>query len=112
MVLDTRPGQLPWREEFGCDLGATAGESITESKLSLIEWRIRQTVERWIPEVQVVGLRVDLVRDEGMGVDVADRRIPLAEAALVRFGVQCSLQVRMDLETKEGPLSLQATLAE
>ena len=113
MVLDTRPGQLPWRKDFGCDLEATTGESVTEARLSNIRWQIEQTIMRWIPEVNLVKrVEIDLVRDEGMGIDVADRRIPLAEAAMVRFGVQCSLQVRIDLETKEGPLSLQAHVAE
>ena len=68
----------------------------------------------WI-EVSMVKIRdihVDLVRDEGMGVDFADRRIPLAEAALVRFGVQSSIQVRLDLVTKEGALMLQASMSE
>jgi len=112
MVLDTRPGQLPWRDDFGCDLGATVGESITDASLAVIRWRILEAINRWVPEVKVVEINLDLVRDEGMGVDSADRRIPIAEAALVRFGVQSSIQVRLDLETNEGPLMLQASMSE
>ena len=112
MVLDTRPGQLPWRSDFGCDLGATVGESITDASLAVIRWRIIDAVTRWVPEVKTVDLRLDLVRNEGMGVDSADRRIPIAEAALVRFGVQSSIQVRLELETVAGPLVLQANMTE
>jgi phage baseplate assembly protein W len=112
MVLDTRPGQLPWRKDFGCDLGTMVGEPITEARMSLIQFRITSAIQRWVSDVDVRGVHVDLVRDEGMGIDVADRRIPLAESALVRFGVRAALQIRLDLMTEAGPLSLDATLAE
>jgi hypothetical protein len=88
------------------------GESITDASLAVIRWRIIDAVTRWVPEVKTVDLRLDLVRDEGMGVDSADRRIPIAEAALVRFGVQSSIQVRLELETVAGPLVLQANMTE
>ncbi len=112
MVLDTRPGQLPWRPDFGCDLGTTVGESITDASLAVVRWRIMDAISRWVPEVTIMDLQLDLVRDDGMGIDSADRRIPIAEAALVRFGVQSSIHVRLELETVEGPLVLDASVAE
>jgi phage baseplate assembly protein W len=52
MVLGTRPGQLPWRPTFGCDLDRFVGQPVTTSRLEEMAERQREMLEKRIQEDQ------------------------------------------------------------
>ena len=109
MVLETQPGTLPWRPDFGCDLAGLIGQPATSGRLGEVRWRVEQAVRRWVPGVKVARCHVETASlidpppDRPAGV-------PLAEAALMSLGSQVSLEVSLDLETPQGPLLLTAQL--
>lgn len=108
MVLETRPGTLPWRPEFGCDLSSLVGQPATAARLGEAKWKIEAAVRRWVPPLKVARCVVSVVRLERAGDGGFPPAVPLAEAALLSLGAQAALEVALDLETPDGPLSLQA----
>ena len=106
-LLSTRPGTLPWEPEFGCDLDDLVGAPATTQRLHDAQWRIQQALARWLPELRVARCDVLVVStDDGGGG--APRQVPLAEAALMGFGVRVALEIDLDLETQDGPVNVQA----
>jgi len=110
MVLETQPGTLPWRPQFGCDLERFVGEPATTHAVRNLQRTVRASLERWLPEIQVRRCEIRLQRPLGHN-DTRPRNVPLAEAALVRLGVQTDLVLDLDLETDEGVLGIQANLS-
>ena len=110
MVLGTRPGQLPWRPDFGCDLDRFVGQPLTKSRLEDMAEVVREAVARHMPEVEVVECAVRVETRWGAPSDAERRAVPIGEAALVRFGVQAALQIELQLETENGPVAIQALI--
>lgn len=111
MILETRPGTLPWRPDFGCDLDDLIGQPATPQRVNEARWRVEHALRRWLPEVKVLSCHVQLSRLEGSaGEDLRRREVPLAESALLALGMQAALEVLLDVETPLGPLSLQALI--
>jgi phage baseplate assembly protein W len=108
MVLGTRPGQLPWRPDFGCDLDRFVGQPLTQRRLDEIAETVRDAVEKHLPELTLEECAVRVETRWGAPADTERRFVPIAEAALVRLGVQASIQVELRLQTENGPLALQA----
>lgn len=109
MVLETRPGTLPWRPDFGCDLAALVGEPATSARMGEVRWKVEQAVRRWVPAVKVARCRVTVVplREDDAGFAQA----PLAERAVVALGTRALLEVSLELETTLGPMALHAQIA-
>ncbi len=108
MVLETPPGRLPWRPDFGVDLDGVAGGPATTTRLDEARLRILAALERWLPDVTVRSCEVGLAALERM--DPSDRTIPTAERALAGQAVGATLELRLVLETDVGPVSFEATL--
>ena len=109
-ILETRPGTVPWRPEFGVDLASLVGSALTRSQLDKVRAAVQAALERWAPDIEVLGCEVHAVTAFGAGPGGTDRTIPLAEGALVRLGTQASLRVDLSLRTDEGELNLSATI--
>lgn len=110
MVLGTRPGQLPWRPAFGCDLDRFVGQPLTTSRLEEMAEVVRDAISRHMPEVDVIDCGVRVETRWGAPSDAERRAVPIGEAALVRFGVQAALQIELQLQTESGPIAIQATI--
>ena len=110
MVLETRPGHLPWQPEFGCDLDELVGEPLTWDNLSLARNRIQGAIEKWLPEIELISAALRVVNEHDLGTGSHRRSLPLAEAAMVPFGVGGKLQVNLEVRTLIGPTALQITL--
>ncbi len=110
MILETRPGTLPWRPDFGCDLDDLIGQPATTQRIGEARWRVENALRRWLPDVKVLNCQVQLARVEGGGEDIRRRDVPIAESALLALGLQAALEVLLDVETPSGPLSLQALI--
>lgn len=110
MILETRPGTLPWRPDFGCALDDLIGQPATPQRLGEARWRVENALRKWLPDIKVLSCQVQLARIEGGNQDVRQRGVPLAESALLALGMQAALEVLLDVETPSGPLSLQALI--
>ncbi len=97
LVLETRPGDLPWRPDFGCDLGGLVGQPATAARLQDLRWRVEAALRRWIPDARVQVCRVRLLRDEPQGSAEA---ISQAESALLRLGPQCAVELELQLQVE------------
>lgn len=111
LVLETRPGRLPWRPEFGCNLDEFVGQPATAARLREIQWRVEAALCRWIPGLRVERCEVRVAPAEPMHGGLGAAGAPLAEASLLSLGSQADLELQLDLLTPEGPVSLQASLA-
>lgn len=111
LVLETRPGRLPWRPEFGCNLDEFVGQPATAARLREIQWRVEAALCRWIPGLRVDRCEVRVAPSEPMSSGAVAGAVPLAEASLLSLGSQADLELQLDLLTAEGSVSLQATLA-
>ena len=110
MVLETRPGQVPWQSDFGCDLAALVGQPATAQRLNEARWRIEEAVRRWVPDAEVLRCHVRVSAD---GAPMGQRRprdVPLAESALMSLGKQAVLEVELDVKTDLGPVAVQAVV--
>ena len=107
-VLETRPGQLPWQPQFGCDLTALVGQPATAQRMAEARWKVEQAVKQWVPEVELLDCRVQVVALETGHERGRDPATPLAEAALLNLGSQAVLEVELDVMTDQGLLAMQA----
>lgn len=111
LVLETRPGDLPWNPEFGCALDDFIGKPVSADRLSEVAATVQNALQRWIPGALVARCEVRLLTDLGAGPGTANRAVPVAERALVPFSLRATLEVDLELRTPEGLLSLQAILS-
>lgn len=115
LVLETRPGRLPWRPDFGCDLASLAGQPASGATLQLARTRVEAALRTWVPEVQVRRCEVRLHTDLGLGPSRAGggrsgSEVPLPERALLRLGASAWLDVELELLADTGPVALTAAL--
>ena len=110
MVLDTRPGQLPWSMEFGCDLTSLVGEPATPQRVNEAKWRIQSALRKWLPGLEVGDPRVNVKTRLGTVSTHRERQIPTAESALVALGTEARLEVELDIETEDGLMAIEASI--
>ena len=110
MALETQPGRVPWLREFGCDLDRFVGASATEDQLRRLRSVVRRAVELWVPGVTVEDVQVRLVHLPHRSAHERHPMVPLAEAAMTRFGVQGELHVGLQLLTGAGTVGLDARI--
>jgi len=106
-VLETRPGDVPWRPDFGCELSALVGQPATTQRLNEARWRVEEAIRHWIPEATLVRCDVRVVVLDAGARGRHPRSVPLAESALLSLGSQAALEVELDVETEAGPLSIE-----
>lgn len=110
MILDTRPGQVPWNPSFGCNLEELVGRPANDAAIALARHRIEEALSNWLPDVTVLDCQVRLLpRPNTAGMFKQDG-VPLAESMLVSMGTQVILHVDVELETDVGVMSIAATV--
>lgn len=110
IVLNTRPGQIPWRPEFGCDLAGLVGQPATAANLSLARGRVQAALRSSLPDVSFDRIEVRLARSSVDGDALRHPTIPLAEGALLSLGVQVALEVLLEVRVPGGPVAVSATV--
>lgn len=105
LVLETRPGRIPWRPEFGCDLDPVVGKALTIERVGEVKIRVQAALNRFLPDLIISRLEVRVRTD--LGADMRSRRLPIAEASLVPFGANAMLDIELELQTPTGPVRLQ-----
>ena len=110
LVLETRPGQLPWKPTFGCDLTSFIGEAATPQRIKEARWRGESAVRQWLPGMDLKDCRVNAVTNLGTVGAHRERQIPTAESALVALGTEARLEVELDIQTEAGMMSVEASV--
>lgn len=108
LVLQTRPGQIPWRPEFGCQLDGMLGAQASGGQVVQARYAVEQALGQFLPDVAVADVRVRAIPIEGSRDRFKLAEIPIAERALVGAGAGAVLQVDVDIETDAGILTIQA----
>ena len=106
IILNTRPGDLPWDEQFGCDLTALVGETATPSKVQATRSEVEKALSKWLPNGKVKDCQVNLVTAQGKVISHHEANIPVAEAALVSHGTDAHLELKLDIEVENEVLEL------
>lgn len=108
LVLETRPGRLPWRPDFGCDLASVVGEPATPQNLTRARFHVERAVARWVPEVKLKRCECRVIpRPDSVPIPGS---APAGEGALLSLGSQAVLSIQLELETTLGPLQLSTTV--
>jgi phage baseplate assembly protein W len=110
LILQTRPGEIPWRPDFGCDLEGFLGAQASDGTLARAKWEVQQALSRWMEDTPVADVRVTSKRISGSRDRFRQAEIPTAERALVGTGVTAVLRIDVDLETDAGILTVQAVV--
>ena len=106
MILQTREGDIPWREDFGCDVTGLIGEPATPSKVNETRAIVENSIQRWLPDATVNNCSVQLVENGGYANYYRDVSIPVAESALVAMGTEAGLELKIDLEIDQEMLEI------
>ncbi len=106
MVLGTRPGQIPWRPGFGCDLWSLVGEPATSSNLTQARRLVLRALSQWMADVEVVDVSVRFSPHADPGSASRHPTVPLAEAALLSLGVQVGLEVQVEVKVPRGSTTI------
>lgn len=110
LVLETRPGRLPWRPTFGCDLAGLVGFPVTDELVARVRQRISSALGEWLPDSTVVSVDVRAVPlSSGLALST-ERSVPAAEAAMLVLGVQAELEAVIELTGPDGSVTLTATV--
>lgn len=109
LVLETRPGQLPYLPEFGCDLEGLLGATASEPRLAEVKLRIVGALQRFVPGVRVRSCEVRSTPIGRAGASWRDHA-PIAEVALASAGISSRLEVHVVVETDDGPIEIETEL--
>jgi len=110
MVLETRPGAVPWSETFGCDLVGFIGQTADGATVSRAKWQVETAIRTWLPDLQLGATRVKVVNNQERSRSYREPQIPTAESALVSLGTQARFDVELDIHTEEGMMSIEAVV--
>jgi phage baseplate assembly protein W len=108
LVLETEPGTIPWRPEFGCPLASLSGMSATPDVVAKARFHVESAFARFLPHLTILRCDVQLRRVAGS----ADHSfpIPAAESALLGLGTQVDILILLDVQAPEGQFSLSTPL--
>lgn len=109
-VLETPPGTIPWRPSFGCNLRRFVNQPLTSDQLGGVRQEIRGALTRWLPDVRVVDVKVEVLTPLGTHSARALRELPIAERALVQLGAYAVLDVDIELRAGDRPVFVQARI--
>jgi hypothetical protein len=109
ILLETKPGSLPYAKRLGCDLDSLSHGAVTPSRLAETQARIDGVLARGLPDGALGGTEVRVI-DVAAGT-AAGGPVPFAERALASNGARATLAVRVQLNTESGPVTLDANLA-
>ena len=102
LILETKPGSIPWRPKFGCDLSSLVGQPATNQRLHEARWRVEQALERWMPDVEVLECRLRVIPRGNSLSALKDPSVPLAESSILSLGIEANLEIHLELALPAG----------
>ena len=108
MVLETRPGSLPYRRDFGCRLDEVVGQMATSKSVSQAKTAVSSALAKWLPELEVTAVTVRVIPRGATSSDLRLPEIPIAERALLALGTQADLEIGVEIRST-GPGSVVRT---
>jgi phage baseplate assembly protein W len=102
LVLATRPGDLPWKPEFGTDLAQLVGNPVSGWTHAQAKHAIRGALAQWVPEAGVESIRVSTQVRPSPGF----QPVGPIERALVPAGMQATIIIDLVIETEDGPAAM------
>jgi len=109
-VLETRPGDIPWRPDFGCNLGRFVDQPLTPEAVSGVRNEIRRALSRHLPDVRVRDVKVGVLTGLGAHGMRGLRQLPIAERALVQLGTHATLDVDLEVSVDGRVVFLEARI--
>lgn len=109
ILLETRPGTLAYAPRLGCDLDSLSRGAVTPTRIAETQARIDAVLAGGLPEGVLGGTEVRV--SEVAAATTGGSRVPFAERALASTGARATLEVRVQLRTESGPVTLDASLA-
>jgi phage baseplate assembly protein W len=110
MVLETRPGRIPWRPNFGCDLAGLVGFPATPDLLSKARSAIQNALKTWLRDATVLSVEVRATPVVGGHGSSSYGAVPLAETALLTLGVQAVLEADIEIKGPAGVVAFSAVV--
>lgn len=109
IVIGTRPGQVPWRPDFGCDLSSLVGQPASSKNVDRARSLIERALGEFLPDVELERLEVRAARIDDFQ-ELAHRNIPIVETALLSLGTQAHLEVLIEVRVPRGSAVVTATV--
>jgi len=106
IILNTRPGDLPWNSEFGCDVTDLVGESATPARVESTKGEVERALGKWLPNAKLHSCDVQLVSGLTGVVSHRESNIPTAESALASAGTDARLELKLDIEVEDQMIEL------
>ena len=106
IILNTRPGDLPWNSEFGCDVTDLVGESSTPERVENTKGKVEKALGKWLPNAILHSCDVQLVNGLSGVVTHREANVPTAESALASSGTDARLELKLDIEVEDKLLEL------
>lgn len=105
IILNTAPGQVPWRPEFGCRLWSLMGQPTTAQHLAEVRWSIEDALSRWLRGAQLEECKIHLLpRGMGSWAGLQSAELSPAEVGLLHLGSEVTLRVELLIRTRAGRL--------
>lgn len=99
MVLETRPGTLPYRRDFGCDFSGVVGQMATNEAVSKARAAVVEALRKWLPDLEIAAVNVRVVPRGATFTQLRYPEVPVAERALLALGTQADLEVSVELRS-------------
>ncbi|MFT6142383.1 MAG: phage baseplate assembly protein W [Myxococcota bacterium] len=111
MVLETRPGSLPHRPDFGCRLDEVIGQMATAQAISQTKTAVSSALQRWLPDVELGAVTVRVVPRGATFGGLRLPEIPIAERALLALGTQADLEIGVEIRSTDPGSVVRTTLS-
>ena len=110
ILLNTHPGDLPWKPKFGCQLTDLVGEAATTERVDMTRGNVRRAINVWLTDAKLNNCDVHLITGQGSVIHHREPNVPVAESALVAMGTEAHLEVKLDIEVEDESLEVAAEL--
>jgi phage baseplate assembly protein W len=71
IILSTSLGERQMRPEFGCEIYELVGEANTAALRGMVAQKVRTSLSRWEPRIDVLDIRVDSPEDRRNQLNIA-----------------------------------------
>ena len=104
LILETRPGRMPWSPRLGVDLDDLAQGAASPGQIARTRAAIEDALREGLPEGALQDVELLITRVEA--ATAAGGQVPFAERALASAGARATLEVRVRLRCQGATVTL------